>query len=184
MDLETTLAKLRETQTEKSEIVDLASALRALVDRPFLQGERHKLQHSRANRVGAHPDILEFEKSFLARMRRLGVPMFVSELNRDLQRQNELYVKGFSNATYGKSAHNFGCAVDVVHGRLGWELEPQSWSMLGHIGKEVALQRGIKIVWGGDFKSLYDPAHWELANWRSLKTEFPFTRQADPEATK
>lgn len=157
-------------------VTDLASALRFIVDRPFLEGERHQLQHSRANRSGAHSDILEFEKLLIARLRKHGAPFFCSELIRDAARQNELYVKGFSNASAGKSAHNFGMAVDIVHGRLGWDIPKESWSMIGHIGKEVATQRGLKVVWGGDFKSLYDPAHWELADWRSQKSEFPFTQ--------
>jgi hypothetical protein len=26
----------------------------------------------------------------------------------------------------------------------------------------------LKIKWGGEFKSLYDPAHWELEGWENV----------------
>ena len=25
---------------------------------------------------------------------------------------------------------------------------------------------GVKVVWGGDWTRPYDPAHWELADWK------------------
>lgn len=147
-----------------------------MVDRPFLQSRKWQEQQTRAWREEAHPDILEFERVFIKRLTRQGIPAFASEVMRTAERQNDLYALGHSKAKGGQSPHQYGCAVDIVHSVKGWNLDRQQWDLLAHIGKELATQKGIKLVWGGDFESLYDPAHWELADWRSQKAEFPFPR--------
>jgi hypothetical protein len=149
------------------------TGLRALHDAKFIGSYEHERQHSRADRAGAHPDILEFEKRFLRRMRMHNVPMFSHCVIRTGAEQDRLYEKRVSNARAGESAHNYGMATDLIHGRLGWNLEKVSWEILGHIGKEVAAQAGIPIEWGGDWK-FWDPAHWELKNWRELRVGYPF----------
>ncbi|MFC3705921.1 M15 family metallopeptidase [Devosia honganensis] len=140
-------------------------------DREFLASLRHQEQQFRAGREGAHPFIVAFEGRFIRRMRALGVPMFAHEVWRMPERQDELYRAGRSKAKAGQSPHNFGCAVDLVHGTQGWNLNDQQWSLIGHVGKEVALSLGVKLVWGGDWK-FYDPAHWELADWRVIRGVF------------
>ena len=137
--------------------------------RPFRASQKWQEQQWRADREGAHPHILEFEKLLIRRLAKLGVPMFASELNRSLERQNDLYALGNSRARAGESAHQYGCAVDVVHSVHGWNLGPKGWALVGHVGKELAAQRGLKVTWGGDFAKLWDPAHWELAEWREVK---------------
>lgn len=150
-------------------MTDLRSGLLALENRAFLQSPDYRDQQLRADQVGAHPIIREFSRLFIRRMaRRFGVPMFAHNMVRDAATQRALYVQGVTKAPAGASPHNFGCAVDIVHSRLAWGLAEQSWTMLGHIGKELAHQNGWKLVWGGDWK-FYDPAHWELADWRELK---------------
>lgn len=145
-----------------------------MVDRPFLERTVWHDQQMRALRDGAHPDILEFERRFVARMaKKHGVPLFAHNMVRDMAEQNRLFVQGVTKAKGGKSPHNWGCAVDIVHSVKAWNLERDSWTMLGHIGKELATQMGVKLVWGGDW-SFYDPAHWELAEWRKLAGGFPF----------
>lgn len=139
-----------------------------MCDLGFMQSRKYTEQQWRAKREGAHPDLLEFERLLVKRLAKLGVPVFASEVWRDKSRQAELYVKGFTKAPPGKSPHQHGMAVDIVHSTKGWELTPRQWQLIGHLGKELAASKGIKITWGGDFKSLYDPAHWELANWKEL----------------
>lgn len=142
-------------------------ALKVMVNRPFLATWKHREQHLRANRVGAHPDILAFERAFVARFKRVGVPMWAHSVVRDEAEQNRLYVTGVSLATAGKSPHNHGLAVDLVHGTLAWNLPKSSWEIVGHVGLEVAAQLGVKLEWGGTWRRFYDPAHWELSDWRS-----------------
>ena len=144
-----------------------ASELRGMIDRSFLASERHKGQHNRADRAGGHPTLLEFERVFIKRMAKLGVPMFAHCVYRGDVEQQRLYVKGLSKARPGESPHNSGLGVDIVHGTKAWDLTRKQWELVGHIGKEVAASLGIKVEWGGDW-SFYDPAHWELANWRDI----------------
>ena len=144
-----------------------ASELRGMIDRSFLLSERHKGQHNRADRSRGHPTLLEFERVLIKRFAKLGVPMFAHCVYRDDVEQQRLYVKGLSKAKPGQSAHNVGLAVDIVHGTKAWDLTRKQWDLVGHIGKEVAASLGIKVEWGGDW-SFYDPAHWELANWRDI----------------
>ena len=143
-----------------------SEALRGLVDKPFCGSGRYRSQQHRAVRLGADPDLLAFERAFVKRMRRLGVPMFSECVVRDQATQARLYVVGHSRATFGKSPHNFGMAADVVHGTRGRDLSRAAWDIIGHVGKECAYQVGVPMVWGGDWK-VFDPAHWELMGWRS-----------------
>ena len=137
-------------------------------DRAFLTSQRYRDQQSRAAREGAHPDILEFEKRFIARLRKQhNVPMFAHCVWRDESEQARLYVQGYSKARFGESAHNYGMAADLIHSTMAWNLDPKSWGVLGHIGKEISVQSGIAITWGGDWK-FFDPAHWELEDWQTL----------------
>lgn len=145
----------------------LSAAMRALIDREFIRSQRYKDQQMRANREGAHPDILEFERRLVTRMRKQAVPLFCHSCVRGKSEQDALYVQGVSRGRFGQSAHNYGMGVDIIHGVKAWNLHRQSWALLGHIGKEISLQSGIAVTWGGDWK-FYDPAHWELREWKSL----------------
>lgn len=151
------------------EDASLRQSLAAIVNRQFCLGVKYTEQQTRADRDGAHPEIIEFGRLLVKRMRRLDVPMFEVTMWRTMADQQSAYVLGHSNAKPGESAHNFGCAVDVIHGVKGWNLTRQEWSIIGHVGKELAEQRGLKVTWGGDWRRLWDPAHWELTEWRSNK---------------
>lgn len=142
-----------------------------MMDRNFCQSQRYGDQQMRARRDGAHEDILEFEKRFVRRMLKQDVPLFAFCVIRGEADQNADFVRGESNARWGQSAHNYGMAVDLIHGTKAWDLHPKSWALLGHIGKEIAAQAGIAVTWGGDWKRLWDPAHWELKEWKEQATE-------------
>ncbi|PSJ59007.1 hypothetical protein C7I85_18865 [Mesorhizobium soli] len=111
--------------------------------------------------------MLEFERVFLKRLQKLRVPMFTHCFWRGQADQTARFVDGKSKAKWGQNPHNFGCAIDVIHARKAWALTREQWALLGHIGKEVSVQISVPVVWGGDW-SFYDPAHWELKNWREL----------------
>lgn len=161
---------------QKPEPRTYGAALEAIQDLPFLASERHGTQHHRANRKGASKDILEFERVFLRRMAKVGVPMFAHCVIRTPDEQARVFVQGHSNAKPGQSPHQYGFAVDLVHGVHAWNIPRRSWDLVGHIGKEAAAAAGIDIRWGGDFTKLYDPAHWELTGWRSLAPPIAVTK--------
>lgn len=157
----------RPEEVGKADGVVYGVDLRAMVDKPFCFSQKWQDQQTRADRTDAHPDIVEFERRLISRFRKLGVPMFGHCVNRGAKEQNSLFVRGLSKARYGQSPHNFGMAVDIVHGTKAWDLTRRQWDVVGHVGKEVAAALGLKVVWGGDW-DFYDPAHWELKTWREL----------------
>lgn len=149
-----------------------AAALGALQNGTYFTNVKYQAQQFRADWTGAHPDLVEFHKAFQARMRKLGVPMFAVEVLRTPERQNELQAEGKSRAKAGQSPHQFGLAMDYVHSLKAWNISKAEWAIIGHIGKEVAQQRGLKMTWGGDWE-FYDPAHWEVTFWKAIKEEYP-----------
>lgn len=146
------------------------AALRGLMAPQFLDSERFQEQQWRANRKGAHPSIVLFEKALILDCARLGIPMFAHNMVRTEAEQNALYVKGVTKAKGLDGPHTHGMAVDIVHSTKAWELTDVQWAAIGHLGKERAKQANIRITWGGDWK-FYDPAHWELTDWRKLSAD-------------
>lgn len=177
----------------------VAPALRAIYAPEFLRTERYQEQQTRADRgrAGVRVDhmrddellagwglvdgrILLFEKKFQVRMRKLGVPMFAHCVLRSHAEQIRRYAEGNSKARAGESPHEYGLAIDLIHSIEAWQLPAESWALIGHVGKEVAAQNGLKLVWGGDWKKPgstdligWDPAHWEVKDWRNYVPEFP-----------
>ena len=149
-------------------------ALRAMRDPAYAASQNQQAQQWRADRKGAHPDVLEFERVFVAKLSKLGVPAFAHCVVRTRDEQARLLALGRSNAQPRESPHEYGLAVDVVHSVRAWNLTRRQWEVMGHVGNEVAKSRGIKIEWGGDWR-FFDPAHWQLAGWRSLQAGFPFS---------
>lgn len=144
------------------------AAAQSLVDPALRASPRYKALLIRADREKVHPDILRFHARF---QKELGVrqyPFFVTEFYRSPERQNDLLAKGVSRASAGRSPHQHGMAMDLVHASKLWEIPRAEWAIIGALGKETARKMSIPIVWGGDFKTIWDPAHWELAHWKAL----------------
>lgn len=148
-----------------------ASELRGIVDREFCYSQKWGEQQMRADRHGAQPEILEFERKLIKRAFKLGVPLFAHCVNRTSVEQNKLFREGRSKARAGESPHNYGAAVDLIHGTKGWNLTRRQWGIIGHLGKELARSLTLDVTWGGDWK-FYDPAHWELTDWRAIRAAY------------
>lgn len=144
-------------------------ALASIQDKDFLTTRKYREQHwgpphRKTDRNGVDPQILFFERVLQRRMRNLNVPVFGTELMRTQQRQLMLWTEGHSKVKeYGP--HTRGAAVDIIHSLKGWEIDRKAWALIGHVGKEIIAQEGLGIRWGGDW-TFYDPAHWELTNWK------------------
>lgn len=141
------------------------TAMRQLINKPYLATPKWREQQGRAARQGCHPEILEFEKAFISEMRRRGIPMFCHNMYRTGDEQDKLFKEGRSKLIGGQSAHNHGMAADIVHSTLAWGLDKRAWAIVGHIGFEVASRLKLDLEWGGDW-DFYDPAHWQLGKWR------------------
>lgn len=96
------------------------------------------------------------------------VDFMVVEGLRSKERQQELYKKRPRvtqvDGLVRKSKHQVGRAVDICpwwDGKLQWNDRSAFYEISGHI-KRMAKVMGIKIVWGGDWKTLIDLPHYEL----------------------
>jgi len=161
-----------------------AAAMAKLVNGPFVGSRKYQEQQGRADRMGMHPDLRRFETAFQGRLVKLKIPMFSAEVVRSAARQNEMFHLGHSKAKGGESAHQFGCAFDLVHSVHAWALDAKAWALIGHVGHEVAKSLGIEVTWGGDDGPgddfAWDPAHWQLKHWKALKGGYPVWPQKPP----
>lgn len=157
-----------EANDEDIDVSRFGDGLRAIRDPNFLASEKWREQQHRANKRGAYVGILDFERLMIARMRRIGVPMFAHCIVRTPEEQRQLYVRGYSRILKD-GPHVAGFAVDIVHSKRGWDIPDVCWKIIGHVGKEVAAANSIDIEWGGDWSRFPDPAHWQMRNWKALR---------------
>lgn len=116
---------------------------------------------------------------FIEMARKRNIPLYVHSALRDKLVQDAHYKRGTSKVRYPHSAHNIGEAVDVVHGTLHWEMNRQEWALLGVLGKlalerlnaKLPKDRKLTLIWGGDWRSFWDPAHWEIADYKARTRE-------------
>lgn len=118
---------------------------------------------SERNLQGVHPDLAAIVREAMDRLsqRNDGLGAIVIEGVRTTVRQAEL-VKAKASRTM-RSRHLTGHAVDLMatvngEGRWDWPLYPR----VAAVVKGVAKERGIPLVWGGDWKTLVDGPHFEL----------------------
>lgn len=125
--------------------------------------------------------LLVWAAQFQMMAKKRQIPLYVHTALRSRAVQNEHVRKGTSKAKYPTSAHNIGEAVDIVHGTYHWDLNRTEWDLLHVLGR-LALDRvnsrlraadKLSLTWGGDFKTLYDPAHWEITDYRNRIRELP-----------
>lgn len=157
-------------------VVALAAdaALRGMMDREYLASQNWQTQQMRPNRRGAHPDIVEFSRCYIKGVAKLGIPLYPHNMVRTPEQQRQLWLDGFSKNDGSKWYPHRAFAVDVVHSTRHWNLSDADWELLVHVGNEVAKAKGIHVVNGSTFKRLWDPAHWELKEWRDWYLRAPF----------
>lgn len=82
---------------------------------------------------------------------------------RDNTEQDKLYAEGKSNARAGESKHNtyLSKAVDIAPYPIDWN-NKERFRQLAEIMLEVAEAKSIKLVWGGNWKTIVDMPHFEL----------------------
>jgi len=146
---------------------DHIEAMRSLADPEAMKQFKYKQMHTTLDFEGVHPDIIKFWKSVHKAMKLRDIPVRAFELKRSHARQQELYDKGVSKAVPGQSAHNYGCAIDIIHSKKAWNLSKKQWDCMVAIQKECARKCNVKLISGDDW-DFWDPAHWELKNWRQI----------------
>lgn len=111
-----------------------------------------------------HPDL----KRVVNRAVALGAKFRVIEGLRTIERQKQLVASGASKTM--KSRHITGHAVDLAplepDGDVSW-----AWPLyypLAKIIKRAAIEEGVSIEWGGDWRTFKDGPHWQLP-WAKYK---------------
>jgi peptidoglycan L-alanyl-D-glutamate endopeptidase CwlK len=85
----------------------------------------------------------------------------ITEGLRTIEKQKE-YVRTGKSQTMN-SYHLNGRAVDIVvykDGKVTWDLK--YYKEIADIVKEIAAEKGLKITWGGDWKTLVDGPHFQI----------------------
>ncbi|MCX7901440.1 MAG: M15 family metallopeptidase [Burkholderiaceae bacterium] len=113
---------------------------------------------------GVHPDLVTVIESARALMLPpLG--FIVTEGRRSAERQRQLFDAGASRTM--RSRHLTGHAVDLavtIAGTVRWDWP--LYESLGKIVKRAAKENGLRIIWGGDWKTFRDGPHFELPRSR------------------
>lgn len=83
--------------------------------------------------------------------------------HREKEAQDKAYNEGFSKVQWPNSKHNSypSKAVDVLPYPINW-MDHDRIALFASKVKAKAVDLGIKIRWGGDFKSFKDMPHFEL----------------------
>ncbi|GAA6322927.1 M15 family metallopeptidase [Fusobacterium ulcerans] len=87
----------------------------------------------------------------------------ITEGLRTIEKQKE-YVRTGKSQTMN-SYHLKGKAVDIVvykDGKVSWKLD--YYKEIADLVKKIAKHDGLKITWGGDWKTLIDGPHFQLEN--------------------
>ena len=85
----------------------------------------------------------------------------ILEGHRTMERQKELFKQGKTKTLGSKHLSLPSNAVDVMPYPIDWaDLEGQHLFATKVYAK--AMELGIKVKWGGNFKNFYDAPHWEI----------------------
>lgn len=119
---------------------------------------------SLANLATLHPDLQRVMRRAI-----LTYDFTVVEGARGREAQEKAYKAGHSKAKFGQSPHNYkpSLAVDCIPYPTGYDAPTAEFGvMAGHI-MAAAHYEGVKLDWGGRWRSLKDYPHFELTSWRS-----------------
>ena len=146
---------------------NLRNALVSMQDVEYCSSVRFTEKQWTADFAGCDPSIELFAEQLIRKMANAyGVPLFAHCAMRNAAEQRKAFERGTTKTL--KGAHLVGCAVDIVHCTRAWGLSKMQWTLIGHVGKEIAKNNRIPLEWGGDWR-YYDPAHWELKGWKARK---------------
>ena len=117
----------------------------------FILGDR-----STKNLVGVNADLVKVVKRALELS---PVDFAVIEGLRTKERQAELMKQGFTRTL--NSRHIIGEAVDIVPLPVDWK-NPKPFALVAEAMKKAADELGVKITWGGSWKSFVDLPHYQI----------------------
>jgi peptidoglycan L-alanyl-D-glutamate endopeptidase CwlK len=117
---------------------------------------------------GVHPDLVRVVRRAAELT---NVPFMVVEGLRTRERQAQLLRQGKTRTM--NSRHLTGHAVDLVpladidaDGDLEISWRWHDYFLLAPILKSVAVELGVQLEWGGDWRDFKDGPHWQLS-WKA-----------------
>jgi peptidoglycan LD-endopeptidase CwlK len=120
-------------------------------------------KNDRTKLEGVHPDLVRV----VERAAEISETKFtILEGLRSIERQKQLLAKGASKtmrSRHIRAANGFGHAVDIAPlkgTKPSWDWK--DYHPLAKTIKKAAEDVGVKIEWGGDWKSFPDGPHWQL----------------------
>ena len=130
-----------------------------------------------------HPYFRDKVEELIRQCKEAGITLAIVESYRTHAKQAEYYAMGrkYTSSPGGKSRHQYGLAVDVVpmvDSVAVWD-NARLWRKIGTIGERLGLR------WGGRWRVLYDPGHFEWAGGvsrhelaKGLLPKIPVSRSA------
>lgn len=112
--------------------------------------------------------MLYIGQQIVKRMEKMGYPSRIVEHYRDPERQDELYLAGYSKAKAWQSPHNYFEAVDIVHKTLYWNAPPEYWDALSVCVRVIETELNVDLEHGHKWKFV-DSAHIEIKDWRNVR---------------
>lgn len=107
---------------------------------------------------GVHPDLVKVVKHAIEIT---DIDFTVLEGRRTMKRQKELVAAGKSQTM--KSRHLTGHAVDLgawIGGTVSWD--GKYYQKIANAMERAAEEVGVKIEWGGNWKTFHDGPHFQL----------------------
>lgn len=139
-------------------------------DAGILLAEKVIYRQSKQTRLnGIHPDLISVYHLANEYAHLDGMHIHIREGLRDPKRQAQLFKAGFS-ATMN-SRHLDGHALDLGYQYEGPQSNNKDWKYARIIDKHMqraAKDLGIRVEWGGNWKSFPDGFHWQLP-WKTYK---------------
>lgn len=145
--------------------VRFTAAERLKVGPAYFTRDSYLRQQHRADYQQVSPELMVFGARLVFAFRKKQVPLYVHSAFRTAAEQKAAFDRGVSKVKWPHASHCQGAALDIVHGSYHWDMNKAEWDTIGHVGKIIADRMGLQLTWGGDW-SFWDPAHWELADWR------------------
>lgn len=116
-------AKRNPPKPERAAATGYQSAVRALVDRSYLQSTTHKDRVRFTDLTFAHEPVRVFVGKLLRKASKMGIPLECESASYDV--------------------------AFICHGRRRRELAPIEWEIIAHLGGEISKQYRLGVRWGG-----------------------------------
>ncbi len=115
--------------------------------------------------------------NFIVAVEKMGYKVIVTSSYRSFSKQNQLHVADSKNAKAGLSEHNYGFALDINirKGKEVWSKSTRKadWEKTGV--PALAIKSGL--LWGGAYKTYYDPIHYSVPADTRMLRQLAITQQ-------